>query len=117
MVGISSGTTVAILIQVNDSSGSAVINLAYVEFWPGDSRDPYLDRIFHTWRRHCRAADTTSKCSIARSCPARTGAVGTDVGATTVYRPVTDLHFSEAWRDTPAHDGSAWTASIASTRS
>jgi len=34
VVKLSSGITVAILIQVNDSSGSAVINLTYLEFWP-----------------------------------------------------------------------------------
>jgi hypothetical protein len=65
---------------------------------------------------HCRhrAVGYSSKCPIARSGPARAGAVGTHVGATTVYRAATDLHFSETWRDTPAHDVSAWTAPIAS---
>jgi len=33
------------------------------------------------------------------------------------YRAATDSYLSEAWRDTPEHDVSAWTPPIASARS
>ena len=62
----------------------------------GQPHDPsHLNRR-HICRRHCVAADTTSKRPIARSCPARAGAVGADVGTTTVYRVATELRVRDA---------------------
>ncbi len=46
----------------------------------------------HVCRRHRVACDATSERPIARSCATRAGAVGTDVGAATVYRVATELH-------------------------
>jgi hypothetical protein len=107
----------AMLTQVNDSIGNAVMNARYLKFVATeDTRDPHPDRIFPICWQHCSVADIANKCPISRSRSTRSRAVGTDDGAAPLYRANTELHGSGTWRARRAYV-SAWTASLASVQS
>jgi hypothetical protein len=73
--------------------------------------DPFHSSCCHVCHRCRLACDTTSERPIARSRFARAGAVGTDVGAATIYRVATELRVGGASRRVSV---STWSAPIAS---
>jgi hypothetical protein len=73
------------------------------------------DDIFYACQQH-RDADGACQRAISRSCTARAGGRASRISITAKYC-VGTAHVPEVWWDTPKHEISFWTISLASARS
>jgi hypothetical protein len=77
----------------------------------GLAHDQKTKRFFHLCRQHCGAGDIAGRRPIARSCPARAGAVGADDGTATIHGVAAELCVRRAARPIQV---STWSPHVAS---